>query len=243
MISLSAWDLLALWEQGYGCTAAQKGLLLATAAWPGMPEEQLAALRVGERDGRLLTLREHLFGAHFEGVVHCPECGERLELGFQAADIRVVEEKGVADSFTIDSDGYQVQFRLPTAQDLLAIDADQSNADNQRKLLERCLLDVQHNGETGTTVHLPPHIIEAIAAQMAAADSQADIQLNLNCPACAHEWPATFDIVSFLWQELHSWAIRTLREVHELGTAYGWSERNILSISPWRRQLYLQMAV
>ncbi len=50
-----------------------------------------------------------------------------------------------------------------------------------------------------------------------------------------------FDIVSFLWNELNAWAIRTLREVHILASAYGWSETDILAMSPWRRQFYLEV--
>ena len=42
-------------------------------------------------------------------------------------------------------------------------------------------------------------------------------------------------------QEIHAWAKRTLREVHTLASAYGWSEREILSMSAVRRALYLEM--
>jgi hypothetical protein len=32
-----------------------------------------------------------------------------------------------------------------------------------------------------------------------------------------------------------------LRDVHALATAYGWREADIVAMSPWRRQVYLDM--
>ena len=76
---------------------------------------------------------------------------------------------------------------------------------------------------------------------MAEADPLADIQLDLTCPSCERRWRAVFDIVSFLWTEIEVWAWRTLSDVHTLARAYGWSERDILTLSPTRRQFYLEM--
>jgi hypothetical protein len=76
---------------------------------------------------------------------------------------------------------------------------------------------------------------------MAKADPLADIQLALSCPFCGLGWKAAFDIVSFLWREIESLAGRLLRDVHTLAFAYGWHERDILALSPMRRQFYLAL--
>jgi hypothetical protein len=81
----------------------------------------------------------------------------------------------------------------------------------------------------------------AVAERMAQADPQAEVQLALTCPACQHEWLATFDILSFFWIEINAWALRLLQEVHRLASAYGWRETDILGLSSWRRQFYLEM--
>jgi hypothetical protein len=47
--------------------------------------------------------------------------------------------------------------------------------------------------------------------------------------------------VSYLWSELEEWAHRVLVDIHTLAGAYGWSERQILALSPVRRQLYVDM--
>jgi citrate lyase gamma subunit len=89
---------------------------------------------------------------------------------------------------------------------------------------------------------LPAEAIDAAVARMAEADPQADVQLDLTCPACGHRWLALFDIVPFLWSEINAWAQRTLQDVHRLASAYGWREADVLALTPWRRQVYLEMA-
>ena len=41
--------------------------------------------------------------------------------------------------------------------------------------------------------------------------------------------------------EIDAWARTILYQVHLLASVYGWSESEILALSPWRRHLYLQM--
>ena len=88
------------------------------------------------------------------------------------------------------------------------------------------------------------HCWEPLAAhtrKASQADPQADLQLDLSCDACGHQWQAPFDIVAFLWTELNAWAQRRLSEIHVLAKAYGWTEPEVLALSPWRRQVYLNM--
>jgi hypothetical protein len=89
---------------------------------------------------------------------------------------------------------------------------------------------------------LPDHIVTVVATQMAAADPQADVELALSCPACAHGWQVVFDIADFFWQEIHAWAKVMLRSVHTLARAYGWREADVLALTPTRRQFYLELA-
>jgi hypothetical protein len=86
---------------------------------------------------------------------------------------------------------------------------------------------------------LPDTLLETITAHMAELDPQADTRLSLSCPGCHHCWQALFDIVSYFWNEIQAWAARIFTEIHLLASAYGWSEADILSLSPLRRQMYL----
>ena len=76
---------------------------------------------------------------------------------------------------------------------------------------------------------------------MASADPMAEIHLVLDCPCCQHKWEAPFDIVAFLWREISAAARRLLREVHTIASAYGWTETEILALSPARRRIYLEI--
>jgi hypothetical protein len=239
MRALSALDLLTVWERGLDQPPVYQALALLAAAWPDESPTTLAELSIGERDARLLTLREWLFGPSLTSVAGCPTCGEQLELAFSVADIRAEPAGADAAVLHASAAGYTVDFRLPNSLDLLAC-ADALDEDAARQtLLARCLTGSSHDGAATSSEILPATVLDLVVTQMAAADPQADVQLALACPACGHTWQAAFDILAYLWSELHAWARRTLYDVHCLAAAYGWREADILALSPWRRQFYL----
>ncbi len=241
MEHLSPHMLLDLWERGATWPATQRALLLLSTAFPEEPPDALARCTIGQRNRLLLALREKLFGPHFVGVATCPQCGERLEVNFEASDIRAPTPGDPAEPRALEVAGYTVQFRLPNSTDLAAIQGCSDVATAQQVLLERCLLSVQHEGHTLSATALPAEVVSALATAMEEADPLANIQLALNCPACGHQWSAVLDLLAYIWSELDAWARRVLREVHCLATAYGWSEHDILNMRPWRRQLYMGM--
>jgi hypothetical protein len=241
MRPLTASTLLTLWEHGLTQPPLQRALALLIAAYPDTPPETLAALPLGQRDARLLTLRAATFGERLNSLVPCPQCGERLELAFNIHDIRAgtALEDGIAPDhpLSLTVDDYALTFRLPNSLDLAALATTMNPT--ARHLLDRCLLTATHAGTP--TRDLPPPVVQALTAAMSAADPQADVQLALTCPACHHPWQATFDILAYFWSEIHTWAQRTLREIHLLASAYGWREPDILALTPLRRAMYLQM--
>ena len=108
-------------------------------------------------------------------------------------------------------------------------------------LVRRCVSQALRDGTEVTVETLPEMVITALSTRIAESDPQAEVQLDLTCPSCAHRWQLTFDIVSFFWMEISAQAKRLLREVHILARAYSWREADILSLSPARRQFYLEM--
>ena len=76
---------------------------------------------------------------------------------------------------------------------------------------------------------------------MSEEDPQADIRMNLICPACTNKWETRFDIVGYLWAEIDNWAYRLMGEVVVLARAFGWQEKDIVNMSARRRHLYIQM--
>ena len=243
MRPLLALELLKVWEQGVSVPPIQQALMLLTAAWPEIPPEELAKLSIGQRNALLLTLREWTFGSQLASLAICPSCGERLEVNFNIADIRVAPQAEPVEIISLSVADYEVSFRLPNSLDLVAIASHKHPATALFVLVEQCLLAATCQGEDLSAKQLPLNVIDRVAEQMAQADPLADVQLALSCPACSHQWQPLFDIASFFWSEIHAWAFRILREVHTLASAYGWREADILAMSPKRRQLYLEMVV
>jgi len=240
-MAVSASGLLRLWERSGTQPRVQQALMLLAAACPDAPTDDLARMSVGRRDGLLLELREHLFGSRLESLASCPACGERLQLAFNVSDVCVKTGESLAEPQRIQVDDYEVGFRLPDSNDQAAMAMSGNIEEGRRLLLSRCLLEVKRYGEAQPIDLVPESVLLAVSKQMAEADPQADVQLDLSCPACGHVWSSAFDIVSYLWQEIDSWARRTLRDIHNLAAAYGWREVDILNMSARRRQCYLEM--
>lgn len=90
---------------------------------------------------------------------------------------------------------------------------------------------------------LPADVVAALAAELARRDPQAELLVALSCPTCDGGWEAELDVPAFVSMELHGWARRLLHEVHLLASAYGWSEPEILRLSPARRRTYLELVL
>ncbi|MDI1229571.1 MAG: hypothetical protein PSU93_00275 [Methylobacter sp.] len=240
MAAIATADLLTAWERGSSQSGSRRLLTLLAAMYPEIPEQQLLKLPIGQRDGLALELREILFGSQLISLSVCPSCSERLELALDVADIKVASNGSTETPLTLEAEGFELRFRLPDSQDLMFIEAVSSIDAARRILLQRCLLSASRNGQLCALEQLPEQILDNVDAAMSAADPQADVQLDLSCPACQHSWLATFDIASFLWSEISAWAQRVLNEVHLLAKAYCWCEADILAMSPARRRFYLE---
>lgn len=236
-------QLLQVWERGSGPSAAACGLLLLGSSCDEYPAEALAALPLGRRDALLLQLRMRLFGSEICAVANCPRCAAPVEATFRCDDLLLNSPDGEASMLEHVSsrDGVHVQFRLPDSNDLLALERCVDGEEAREALLQRCVLSASDAGGAHDARSLPPPLQAEIAQAMAQADPQADLQLALRCPDCAEEWQPVFDIARFLWQELQAWSLHMLRGVDTLARTYHWAEQDILSLSPRRRQAYLEL--
>lgn len=233
-------EVLNVWEVGVNKTLLEKSLHLLAVACSVTDLHDMASLSIGERDARLLQLREWMFGSRLMNRADCPECSEQVEWETDIGDIRLqaLEPKTSAKVFTLAVDGFIIRFRLPNSRDLFKVTSDSIN---HKKLIAECILEVRCDQKELAADDLPDPIWEALSKRMGEEDPQADISMLLNCPVCAHHWASQFDIVSYLWLEIDHWAKHILYEVYVLARAFGWSEYDILSMSPQRRQLYLEM--
>lgn len=242
MRSPNAVELLNAWEAAGHCLPARRALDLLMAL---SDEGQAAAeLSAGERDRRLLATRQQLFGDRVEGLVDCPHCGARVETAFRVADLIAgdAERSAVAP---LEFGDVTVQWRLPRSGELAELEEAPPGGDTaaglREALWERCLIEVRQGDQPLSREECPANVLQQVSQAMWRADPLADIQLEASCPDCRATWSSRFDIGAFFWRELDQWARRLLREVHCLASAYGWSEREVVLMSPHRRQVYLEM--
>ena len=240
MRALTTGELLHFWENGLSLDPVDRALSLLALACPESSTEALAKLTLGQRDGRLLTLREWTFGHRLESLVNCPQCSQRVELNFNAADVRAGSEPP-AESIVLNVEGYELSVRLPNSEDVSALKVVPLVEQKRRTLFSRCLVRASLNGQPVRAEQMSAETLTVVAGRLAEADPQADVQLNVCCPCCGKTWDTAFDIMYFFWNEIEAWACRVLHDVHTLAGAYGWSEREVLRLSATRRQMYLEM--
>lgn len=229
MRALSSPDFLDLWERGSNLHPVDQGLLALSAALPVASHEGLADWPLGRHNRALVALRCSCFGPQLKAWTSCKGCGEKLEFeldgeawGASSDQVEPIVVKGRS-------------FRRPTSRDLARAAGETDLRLAIRRLLTGCLMDAADLLE-----ELSEEDLREIGERMAAADPLAETRLTLHCPECGEQWEENLDIVSFFWAEIEARAKRALFEVHTLAAAYGWSEREILSLSEPRRALYLE---
>ncbi|MEV3870760.1 hypothetical protein [Streptomyces sp. NPDC049906] len=234
-------DMLAAWEIGLALPASsiQRTVLLHALARPGQEAEELLGVPVGTRDAELLDLRIALFGEVLSVRIDCPGCGAELEFDVDATGLAAPAPRTEPEPLT-DGD-WTVRFRLVTSADLLAV-RDGAAGDRRRELAARLVLDARRGGRAVRGDRLPERIVHLLAEAVATADPAADISFALECPDCAARMRTPLDAATYLWDELDSWARTTLADVHALATSYGWTEPDVLALSPLRRRYYLELA-
>lgn len=193
---------------------------------------------LGERNRALIAVRGMLFGRSWELRSDCPACA--TECGFLVDSVELaesLESPPLRDAEAeFDREGRPIALRAPVADDLSAIGDHADVAGAARALLARCVqadVDLSLLGDNG---------IERLEARIESLDPAATISFALTCPACDHKWPAPFDVAEGLWMELQRAAERSLTEVDALARSYGWTEEQVMELSPVRRAAYLQLA-
>lgn len=217
--------LLSLWEQGHARRPLDRALLLLWACTGGAGGA--AALPLGQRDAALLQARIALFGATLEATADCPHCGNRLAFVLPLQQLADAAVPAAADTVVDCAGG---RFRLPNSADVAHA---MGEAEPRRALALALQLDAGR-------LSLDDDAVAALESALAAADPAAQLDIALHCDACGQAFAAPFDAAECLWLDVQGRARRTLDEVHQLASAYGWSEAEVLAVPPARRQHYLQ---
>jgi hypothetical protein len=245
MHALSAADIVRAWEAGRDKHPVDKALLLLALAFPELSPTELSTLTVGQRNTRLLALRQKTLGTIARCFVACPRCNEQLEFTLDTQAMLPAESPaltGPAEQVnTLNVDDFSLSFRVPTSLDLAAVTHCVDVHTGRLLLIKRCVVQATHQDQTVAVENLPENVLQVLAEAIIEHDPLAEMEFALDCSACKCTWTTLFDIVSFFWTELEAMAKRLLRDVHTIASAYGWRESDILALSATRRQFYLEL--
>jgi hypothetical protein len=223
-------QVLLSWERAVGLDRWRREDALLSNN--GVPPRGL-----GARNSALLDVRNTLFDRAWPLKSHCPACGAQCEFEI---DSQVLAEDlnrhDATEEAIFEWAGRSFSARAPTVDDVRAIASHQNVAGAKRALLARCLSgDIDVNGVGDAE-------IEELGRYLERLDTRAAVSFALRCPTCDHGWSAAIDIAEALWTELQRAAEWSLVEIDTLARAYGWTEDEVLRLSPARRAAYLQLA-
>ncbi|WP_321796820.1 hypothetical protein [Caballeronia sp. J97] len=224
-------DVLTLWER-------------AAAAPPDVRDEALlgaaAPASLSARNAALLALRARLFGATQRLVAACPGCAAQLEFEIDCGALArsLLPAPDAAGAHELRHGGYRIVYRVPESGDLRAA----ANADDfATALLRRCVAQCELGGIAHAVDTLPDEVTDALSDALDALEPGTCVDFDLRCVDCGVQWNAPMDCAAVLYGEVRARAEALLVEVDALARAYGWSEAQVLALSPTRRAAYLQL--
>ncbi len=239
-MSLEPADIYRICEWGHDKHALDRALVLLRASQPDADPADLVRLPIGRRDGLLLGLRGSLFGERFDMRARCPECEATVEFSMTLGQLlQSAPDEGGEGRVEL-ADGLVLACRLPDSLDLAAVATIDDAGRARRALLGRCIRATR-DGEPVHLSDVPSEALDAAVATLAERDPQSDITFKLTCGVCGHRWRTLFDVLSYLWAELEAYATRLQDDIHALALAYGWSESEVLRLSPARRRRYVEL--
>lgn len=221
--------LLEAWDRACAATEVARGAVLAQQL--GLQPEAAAAT-VARTAASMIGLHCACFGDTAEMVMTCASCGESLEVDVDLAACGAGHS--TADRREIVTGAGPMVVRALTINDLIAVG---DCIDPVDALLERLVPGGVDN--LAALSAADRELIDAVAQDLAGA---AGTVISAHCPGCGALARAGLDPTALVWDRVEQWALDQLATVATLARAYGWSEPEVLALSPARRARYLEMA-
>lgn len=220
---------LDLWEALTATIPPARGaaVLVARGVAPDLAAACDLPLAVAAREA-LAELRERV-GATLDAVTSCPACEALLDVSLPLDEVLAGSEVR-ADDLRVDG----VVVRGPTTADVLAALA---SAEPAATLRARCATWPE-GAAPYADVDLAARVAEA-AEQLAGA---AGASVRLDCPECGGDVLADVDVIRLLTEQVTEQGLGLLADVAMLAAAFGWSEQDVLAMSPARVRAYLGLA-
>ncbi len=241
MRALAGEILLAAWEDGVATHDLLRPLVMLSAALAHADPAELGALPIVERNLLLLRLHSLSFGPRLQIFGLCPDCGAQLEFAVPVAELTAhLENHYDLEPAAWTEDGRRYRLRAVTTDDLVATLSAPDVDAAQTLLLTRCL-EVSPPAAAQLPAPLTGPVPPTVALRFDQLHAAAELSCSIECPDCSSTKVLDFDIARFLWAEVQSAARRLLGEIHELASAYGWSQQDVAGMSATRRRAYLEL--
>ncbi|HVU76783.1 MAG TPA: hypothetical protein VHC67_04320 [Gaiellaceae bacterium] len=184
--------------------------------WRVLPAADLAAAA--------LLVRRAWIGRTIRTDAFCPApgCGERIEIAFSVEEYvdhhRPRAYRGVGEPEPGVYELAGARFRLPTVGDLLD------------GTLHECIAE-----------GAPPAVARRIERALQALAPSLAGELAGVCPECGATVDLWFEPVDYVLAELRDASAALFQQVHELASAYHWTEHAILALDRRRRTRYVEL--
>lgn len=239
---LSAAQLLEIVDAGAAVNAVARGRLMLAVAVPDLLGEQLDDLSLGDRDAWVLELRCGTFGDELAARVRCPNCAGTLSARIPHAHVALqalCSAPHEACVVRVTDGDVSVEARTPDGAALAAAACCADVAAARASLVSSCVSALR-DGAPLDPLELDDALLRRVGEAIVEAEPQVEVRVPMSCAACGHEWAPVLDVVHFFWRELSASSVALLDEVHQLAIGYGWSEEQVLRLSPRRRRQYVE---
>lgn len=164
-------------------------------------------------------------------TTRCVACGELIDLSVRNDEFSVTApDAPIPAELEVHLDGQTRRFAVPSGYHEMI--AEVAAYDPELAVLRAC-------AQTGPEISVAdaPAWQQAFDAAVAPVLSQVQTDLRFDCPHCGEETSYWFDPLD--WIARH--AAQCFDQVHILARGYGWSEQDILAMSPARQSIYLSL--
>ena len=235
---MKAEDLLLIWEYARERDPAQLRTVLMGVLRPDLGPVDLEAMSLGRVHQAMIRTLCDMAAAPLRGQATCPACGEVMGFHMDPTRLLIPPEP---EALVVEHQDYRLRLRPPSGRDLAMVLALGEETSAWEYLVEACLVSARDSMGPVAPTSLPAEIIALAGEALAEADPGLIYRLSMKCIECGHQWSPQLDPALFLVREAKAAAKRILIEVDRLAKTYGWSEAEILAMSPRRRQTYLDL--
>jgi hypothetical protein len=208
-------------------TSAERLSAVLTAGYRNLP--QPAALSILDRHAALLQLAfaHGQWPAWF--VSACEECGKLLDVSVSPEEFRLQRPRERPDHGCVavtGPGGAEYHCQIPNGGHEALLEATAPDA----PLFPLCCTTAVDTADL-------PALEAAFEQALAACSPTVETELRFACPHCRYDTGFWFQPLDWLTRHTES----VLLDVHQLASAYGWSEADILSMSTERRSNYISI--